>query len=75
VSASTGNDSTANGTQAHPYATLQAVANIVQAGDTVDVEAGSYAGFILGWNGAQSGTASAPITFQAAPDGGGISHY
>jgi hypothetical protein len=67
VSAATGNDSTGTGSASAPYATLQQAADVVQAGDTVDVEAGSYAGFIMGWNAPQSGTASAPITFQAAP--------
>ena len=33
----------------------------------MDVEAGTYAGFILGWDAATAGTAGAPITFQADP--------
>ncbi len=46
-------------------------------GDTLDVEAGDYAGFISGWDGTPAssgdpygyidGTAGAPITIQAAP--------
>jgi hypothetical protein len=59
--ATTGSDNNA-GTQASPWATLQHAANSVQAGDTVDVAAGDYAGFAL----STSGTASAPITFNAA---------
>ena len=43
------------------YTTLQAAADAVKAGDTVDVEAGNYAGFqILG---STTGTSSAPIVF------------
>jgi parallel beta-helix repeat protein len=49
------------------YATIQDAADVVRTGDTVDVEAGMYSGFVLGWNAPQSGTASAPIIFQAAP--------
>jgi len=44
------------------FTTLQAAANVVQAGDVVNVAAGNYAGFQL----STSGTASAPITFNAA---------
>jgi VCBS repeat-containing protein len=59
--AANGNDNNA-GTQASPWATLQHAANEVQAGDTVDVGAGDYAGFQL----STSGKAGAPITFDAA---------
>jgi parallel beta-helix repeat protein len=62
----TGNDSGA-GSAAQPWLTLQNAANHVQAGDTVDVAAGKYAGFIMGWGTPITGTASAPITFNAAP--------
>ncbi|APW59888.1 DUF4082 domain-containing protein [Paludisphaera borealis] len=62
----TGSD-TGAGTAAAPWKTLQHAADTVQAGDVVDVKAGSYAGFIMGWNGPQSGTAAAPITFKAEP--------
>ena len=51
-----------------PYSTIQAAANVVQAGDTVIVEAGTYAGFILSYDNPQSGTASAPIIFEADPN-------
>jgi hypothetical protein len=62
-----GSDSGA-GTQAAPLATIQAAANKVVAGDTVIVEAGTYAGFILSYDNPQAGTASAPITFEADPN-------
>src|SRR5207245_1552987 len=59
--APTGADGAA-GTAAAPWQTLQRAADAVQAGDTVRVLAGSYAGFTL----RTSGTMGAPITFQAA---------
>lgn len=52
-----------SGSASSPFATIQQAANIVQAGDTVIIEAGTYAGFDV----QTSGTASAPITFEAAP--------
>jgi parallel beta-helix repeat protein len=62
--ATTGSDSAA-GTSAAPWKTLQKAADTVQAGDTVVVHAGTYAGFrrfaVAG------GTASSPITFSADP--------
>ncbi len=64
--ATTGNDQAA-GSQLAPWQTLQHAANLVKTGDTVIVEAGTYSGFVMGWNGAQNGTASSPITFQAQP--------
>ena len=64
--AASGNDGNA-GTAAAPWQTLQHAANQVQAGDTVMVQAGSYVGFVLGWNYPQDGTASAPISFIANP--------
>jgi len=60
----TGNDDSP-GTQQAPWQTLQHAADGVVAGDTVDVEAGDYAGFVMGWNFPQNGTASAPITWDA----------
>jgi fibronectin type 3 domain-containing protein len=57
-----GSDSAA-GSQAAPWKTLQQAADSVQAGDTVNVLAGSYAGFTV----TADGTASAPITFLAQP--------
>src|SRR5262245_44052667 len=64
--APTGNDAAA-GTDPSPFKTLQHAASLVQAGDTVVVRAGTYAGFVLGWDFAQNGTAAAPITFRADP--------
>src|SRR5208282_5552827 len=69
VSSEIGNDSNAGTSASAPLATLEDAANIVQAGDTVEVMNGtytsSYAGVAL--NISASGTASAPITFEAAP--------
>src|SRR4029077_3184689 len=53
----TGNDNNA-GTSAAPWLTLQQAADQVVAGDVVTVEAGTYAGFVLGWNFPQNGTAT-----------------
>jgi parallel beta-helix repeat protein len=74
--ATSGNDTNA-GTKAAPFATIQHAMISLNAGDTLDVEAGSYAGFIVGWDsvaantgdpyGTINGTASAPITIQADP--------
>jgi parallel beta-helix repeat protein len=60
----TGSDS-ATGDATHPFATLQHASDRAVAGDTVDVRAGQYAGFVRGWNGNQDGTAAAPVTFHA----------
>jgi hypothetical protein len=57
-----GNDNQA-GTQQAPWQTLQHAADLVQPGDTVMVQPGQYAGFDM----RTSGTAAAPITFQAQP--------
>jgi parallel beta-helix repeat protein len=57
-----GNDAFA-GTAVAPWKTLQHAANAVGAGDTVTVHAGNYAGFQL----TTSGTAAAPIEFDAQP--------
>jgi parallel beta-helix repeat protein len=65
--APTGNDSNA-GTSTAPFLTIQQGANTVQAGDTVVVRAGNYAGFIMGWNTPTAGTATKPITFEADPN-------
>ena len=74
--ATTGNNSN-SGTAASPFATLQYAMMSLQPGDTLNVEPGTYAGFIAGWDsvaastgdqyGTIDGTASQPITIQAAP--------
>lgn len=69
VVAPSGSDSNP-GTSASPWATLQHAADSVVAGDSVSVRAGTYAGFVIGWNEPQNGTASKPITFKA--DAGAI---
>jgi parallel beta-helix repeat protein len=58
---------TAAGTEGAPFRTIQRAASLVDAGDTVVVRAGRYAGFQLGWDSPQSGTATQPITFKADP--------
>ncbi len=74
--APTGSDDN-TGSEGSPFATLQHAMMSLEPGDTLDVESGSYAGFIVGWDstaastgdpyGTIDGTASAPITIQAAP--------
>src|SRR5579871_1321039 len=69
VSSETGNAKNAGTSASAPLATLQAAANLVKPGDTVEVmNATSTAppgGVVLDIT--TSGTASAPITFEAAP--------
>jgi hypothetical protein len=48
-----------SGTQAAPFCTIQAAADVAEPGDVVSVAAGSYAAFTV----SRSGTASAPIVF------------
>ena len=67
-------DDAANGSSATPWQTLQYAASQVDAGDGVIVRAGTYDGFIMGWDspgsglfGTNSGTAQSPITFRAEP--------
>jgi hypothetical protein len=74
--ATTGSDSSGTGSQTAPFATIQWIVGSLQPGDTLDVEPGTYAGFILGWDstgtyGTISGTASQPITIQADPNASG----
>jgi hypothetical protein len=71
--ATTGSDSN-SGSQSSPWRTLQYAVSKLTPGATLDVEAGSYAGFIVGWDpagqsvyGTIAGTASNPITIQADP--------
>ena len=59
----TGNDSNP-GTLAQPWLTIQHAANTVTAGATVNVMGGVYNAYVSFPN---SGTASAPITFQSYP--------
>ncbi|HUI92419.1 MAG TPA: right-handed parallel beta-helix repeat-containing protein [Chitinivibrionales bacterium] len=61
---STGSDTYA-GTSAAPWKTLQHAADNVGPGDTVIVKPGTYAGFVMGWDNPENGTASAPIVFLA----------
>jgi hypothetical protein len=69
VSAETGSDTNAGKSSSSPLATLQAAENVVKAGDTVEVMNGTYTaspgGDVLQIT--KSGTASAPITFEAMP--------
>jgi hypothetical protein len=74
--ATTGSDSTGSGSHNAPFATIQHIVGSLQPGDTLDVEPGTYAGFILGWDpsgtyGTISGNASQPITIQADPAASG----
>jgi hypothetical protein len=69
VSSVSGRDNNAGTSATAPLGTLQAAANLVKPGDTVEVMNGTYTGpaggnvLII----TTSGTASAPITFEAAP--------
>ncbi|MFI5163960.1 MAG: right-handed parallel beta-helix repeat-containing protein [Bacteroidia bacterium] len=49
------------------FATLQYAADKTKPGDSVIVISGNYVGFVMGWNGYQSGTPSKRITFKAQP--------
>jgi hypothetical protein len=55
------------GTTAQPFQTIQAAADLAQAGDTIIVEPGQYAGFAFSFGRQQTGTQNAPITFVARP--------
>src|SRR5271163_4976168 len=71
VSSEIGNNDNAGTSQNAPLASLQAAANVVKPGDTVEVMNGTYVGNAPGGGDvldiATSGTSSAPITFEAAP--------
>jgi parallel beta-helix repeat protein len=69
VSSINGNDNNAGTSANAALATLQDAANLVKPGDTVEVMNGTYTGPAGGavLNITTSGTASAPITFEAAP--------
>ena len=69
VSSGIGNDNNAGTSATAPLATLQQAADLVKPGDTVEVMNGTYSGPAYGAvvDITTSGTASAPITFEAAP--------
>lgn len=69
VSALNGSDSNVGTSSTQALLSLQAAANIVKPGDTVEVMNGTYTGPGYGdvVNVTRSGTAGAPIIFEAAP--------
>jgi hypothetical protein len=69
VSSEIGSNNNAGTSATAPLATLQAAADLVRPGDTVEVMNGTYTGAHGGdvVDLTTSGTASAPITFEAAP--------
>lgn len=64
VSSEIGSANNAGTSASAPLDSLQAAANLVKPGDTVQVMNGTYTGTL---NITTSGTAGAPITFEAAP--------
>ncbi|MBO9610494.1 MAG: carbohydrate-binding cenc domain protein, partial [Paenibacillaceae bacterium] len=60
--ATTGNDTTGNGTIGNPWRTIQKAASLMAAGDTCIIRAGTYRETVTPAN---SGTAGNPITFKA----------
>ena len=54
------------------WLTLQHAADEVLVGDTVNVESGTYVGFVLGWDGEQSGAQGHPIWFKS--NGATVNH-
>ena len=60
--ASTACTDSGTGTQAAPYCTIQPAADAAVAGDTVDIDAGTYKGDL---DVTSTGTAAAPIVFQS----------
>src|SRR3984885_7397547 len=69
VSSITGSDNNAGTSASAPFASLQAAANVVKPGDTVQVMNGTYTApfYADALDITTSGTATAPITFEAAP--------
>src|ERR1700678_322190 len=69
VSSEIGSNNNAGTSQSAPLASLQAAANVVKPGDTVQVMNGTYTApfYSDALDITTSGTASAPITFEAAP--------
>jgi hypothetical protein len=74
VSANAGSNSNSGTSVSSALQTLQAAANLTRPGDTVIVESGTYTaasgGAVLSIT--TSGTAAAPITYEAAPGGTAI---
>jgi chitodextrinase len=64
--ATTGNDSTGNGTIGNPYKTITATLGKVSAGKTVYIRGGTYNEKITWWS-QHSGTAASPITWAGYP--------
>lgn len=62
----TGSDTSGDGSQAHPWATIQHAATQVSAGDTVLINPGSYSG---GIHVEAGGTAAEPVIYQATGAG------
>jgi parallel beta-helix repeat protein len=69
VSSEIGSNNNAGTSQSAPLASLQAAANLVKPGDTVQVMNGTYTAptYADAVDITTSGTATAPITFEAAP--------
>jgi Hint domain/Bacterial Ig-like domain/Right handed beta helix region len=69
VSSEIGNNNNAGTSESAPLATLQAAADLVRPGDTIEVMNGTYTGPAGGdvLDITTSGTAAAPITIEAAP--------
>src|ERR1700731_5436098 len=69
VSSQIGSNTNAGTSAAAPLASLQAAANVVKPGDTVQVMNGTYTApfYADALDITTSGTANAPITFEAAP--------
>ena len=61
------------GSQAEPFCTVQAAANVVAAGQTVDIEGGSWWEYREAVVISRSGTPTAPITFTGSRSPGGLS--
>lgn len=60
--ATTGNNTTGDGSIGNPWATFQKAADSVSAGDTVYARGGTYAGY---WSSSANGTIGSPITFSS----------
>lgn len=65
VAPAPGGDDGADGSITTPWLTIQHAAGNAVAGDTIVVRAGTYKGFILGWDNPQNGTPAHPIVFKA----------